>query len=726
MSFFNPFTLFAALGIGLPILAHLLARQKVKRTDWAAMQFLNKNVRVRSREIRLRDVVLLIMRCLAILLLVLAFSRPSWEESALEWLPGESRAGVVIGLDASMSMAHGAEGESRFERALEQVEVIAKTLQPGDPVSLVLLGGEDEVLIRNMAYDRKRFQSRLQDVVAAPVGLNLDRVPRRLKELAGDMEAARKEVYFISDMQAQDWGESSARFEEALASLKTTADLFVVPVSGTPENLAVTEFELISGVLRKGTTARYQATVKNLGSLPVTNVEVRCRVEDGQVDTKTIPMIAPGASETVSLFVPFLNAGPTRITAEISEDLLLEDNVRRSVAIVRDRVSVLCVDGAGGEAGNLVVSALLARGDGGADEDYVVRSVPWLSLPSENLSEVDVVILVDVPEMTPIQIEQLSRHVREGNGLVWFGGDHVKTVVWNERLSSEPTPLLPAKLGQVADVSTSLGAGRPLDPALPDHSVCLPLRSLPEDLFSETRFLKRLEVEPLPSSFPVLSLAGSGSPVLLEHSLGRGHVFMFTTSAEPSWNNMALTPVFPMLMQQIVTYLAGREFEQARTVGDSLTLSYVEQPDASDAVFETPAGEAISVPVREHRKQFVAMLENAREAGFYTARVSVQAAGVPVAVNVDPAESQVASLSAAQLDQNLDGLEIVTVHAGEGLASAISASRTGRSAWRQFLIAGLVLLFVESLFADRLRKRKEANATQAEAIPETPAVTQDA
>ena len=192
MSFFNPFTLFAALGIGLPILAHLLARQKVKRTDWAAMQFLNKNVRVRSREIRLRDVVLLIMRCLAILLLVLAFSRPSWEESAPEWLPGESRAGVVIGLDASMSMAHGAEGESRFERALEQVEVIAKTLQSGDPVSLVLLGGEDEVLIRNMAYDRKRFQSRLQDVVAAPVGLNLDRVPGRLKELAGDMEAARK------------------------------------------------------------------------------------------------------------------------------------------------------------------------------------------------------------------------------------------------------------------------------------------------------------------------------------------------------------------------------------------------------------------------------------------------------------------------------------------------------------------------------------------------------
>ena len=58
MSFLNPWMLLGGLGIALPILAHLLARQKVKRTDWAAMQFLNRNVRVRSRQIRLRDIFL--------------------------------------------------------------------------------------------------------------------------------------------------------------------------------------------------------------------------------------------------------------------------------------------------------------------------------------------------------------------------------------------------------------------------------------------------------------------------------------------------------------------------------------------------------------------------------------------------------------------------------------------------------------------------------------------
>ena len=719
MSFLNPFLLLGALGIALPILAHLLNKHEFKRTPWAAMQFLNRNVRVRSRQIRLRDILLLCLRCLALLLLVLALAKPAWKAGAGKWFPGEPRAGVVIALDASFSMNQGEDGATRFQRALDQVKVIAGNIQPGDPVSLILLGGDDRVLVRNMAFDRARFDEILGNAKVAPVGLDLDRVPKRLKELAGDMEAPQKEIYFITDVQARDWRQSSDRFRESLADLRNSAKLFMVPLPGTPANLAVTDFDLVSGVLRKGTTARYQATVSNFGTEPVSGVEVQCRVEGAQIDSKVIPLIAPGASETVSLFVPFLNAGPTRITAEITGDLLATDNVRRVVAVVKDSVSVLCVDGSDGDAGRLLMSALLARAEGAQDEDYKVRSIPWLSLPSENLSEVDVIVLADVPEITAEQAEQLSRHVREGNGLVWFAGSNVKAQAWNDHSASGTNPLLPAKIGQLVDCRNKAGAGSPLDPAMPDHPVCQPLRSLPEDLFSETQFFTRLEAEPSASSFAVLSLAGSGAPILLEHSLGRGHVFQFTTSADTTWNNMALTPVFPMLMQQIVTYLAGREFEQPRMVGDSLSLSYVEQPDANDAVFDTPSGQSVTVPVREHANQFVAMLQTTDEAGFYEAKVSVQAPSMPVAVNVNASESEVASLSAADLEANLKGIDITVANSSEELAAAITTSRTGRSYWKYFMIAALILLTVESLFAYRLHKGKTAKGRQTQPLAET-------
>ena len=726
MNFLNPFLLIAAAGVALPILAHLLNRNEVKKTDWAAMQFLNRNIRVRSRQIRLRDILLLILRCLALIFLVLAFARPTLRDGLASWIPGEPRAGVVIGVDASFSMEHGAEGATRFDRALEHVKVISEHIVPGDSVSLILLGGEDKVLIRNMAFDPERFTSILEEASIVPAGLDLDRVPKRLKELVEDMEASEKEVYFITDVQERDWRRTSARFQDELADLRSEAEVYLVPVPGPAANLAVTDLDLVSGVLRKGTTARYQATVKNFGSEPVTNLGVQCRVEGVQIDSKIIPLIPAGESETVSLFVPFHNAGATQITAEISGDLLPTDNVRRVVAVVRDKVSVFCLDGSNGDAGNLILSALLARSDGSEGEDYVVRSVPWLSLPTQNLAEVDVVILADVPEITPQQVEQLSQHVRQGNGLVWFAGQNVKTAVWNERIAVGASSLLPARLGPPVDASTNLGAGQQLDPDMPDHGVCLPLRSLPDDLFSETSFLMRLNVEPTHSSFPVLSLAGSGAPILLEHSLGRGHVFQFTTSADTSWNNMALTPLFPMLMQQIVTYLSGREFEQPRVVGDSLSLTYVEQPDASDAVFDTPSGESITVPVREHRGQFVAMLENAKEAGFYEAKVSVQAPGMPVPVNVNPVESEVGSLSPADLNANIEGVGITLANSETELAAAIETSRTGRSTWRQFMILGLILLLVECLFADRLRSRKQKHSMQPSSVPETAKEAQDA
>jgi len=725
MTFMNPWLLFGALGIGLPILAHLLNRYQVKRTDWAAMRFLNRTVRVRSRQIRLRDILLLLLRCLAVLLLAFAISKPVMKESeGFASRFGERRAGVIIALDVSCSMQHSDGAATRLARAIEKVETIAGDIHPGDPVCLILLAAEHRVIVRNMAFDPERFDAILRAQQATPESLDLDSVPRRLKELAEGMAAPQKEIYIVTDMQAQDWKNRSAWLRDAFEDLGRVAGVCIVPVPGGSDNLAITNLELVSGVLRKGTIARYRATVRNCGASPVANVRVKGTVNNINVDTKTIGAIAAGASETVSLFVPFQNPGPARITAKLDTDSLPADDSRRAVAIIRDRVSVLVVDGSSGGAdksGGLIAAALRARGNGAGQEDFTVQSAPWVSLPTQDLSSFDVVILADVPDITPDQARRFEEYVRGGNGLIWFAGDNMKAAVWNKRSALKGTPLLPAVIEQTVKTSDAMGVGGALDPIMPDHPVCRPLLSLPEDLLTEARFLKLLQVKPSATSVTVLSLAGSGSPVLIEHAIGRGHVFMFTTSAGPAWNNMAVTPIFPMILQQMVTYLTAREFEKPRMIGDSLSLSYVDQPDASDAVFDTPSGQTITVPVREYRNQYMALLEHAREAGFYLARVSVQAPGMPVAVNVDTRESNVKCLSAAETVSSFEGTGVMVAHSDPDLLSAIEQARTGRSFWAIFMLAGLMLLVVESLFADRLLK----SPSPANKPAPTPSRTED-
>lgn len=709
MSFLNPLLLLGALGISLPILAHLLNRYRVQRTPWAAMRFLNRSVRVRSRQLRLKDVLLLALRCLAILLLALALARPVLGpgDGALGKL-GQPRAGLVIALDASYSMMHHDDGPTRFQRAIERVNQIAATVRTGDPVTLCLLGSDVRVAARNMAFDPAAFDQILGELQPTPETLDLDGVPDRLEELAAEIKAPQKEIYIVSDLQEADWAGGHSWLDDSLKRLARDASVFIVPVEGGAENLAVVDLELLSGVLRRGTTARYRATVKNCGTAMARNVRVDGRVNNINMDAKIIPAIAPGASETVSLFLSFRDPGPVRITAAIGDDGLAADNARRTVAVVRDRVSVLCVQGDLDEtdgSGGLIAEALRARGEEEQEDDLDVQLVSWVELPAQDLKAFDVVILADVPDITPEQARRFEQYVREGHGLIWFGGEQVKADVWNARSATSATPLLPATIGPARTTSDAMDVGRPLDPTMSDHAVSRPLRSLPEDLLSETRFRKVLDLEPLATSASVLSLAGSDVPVLVEQSLGRGHVFMFATSAGPSWNNMAVTPVFPMLLQQMVTYLTAREFETPRRVVDPLLLAYEDRPNTTDAVFDAPSGETITVPVREFRNQYVAVLDQAKEVGFYEARANLHAEGRPIAVNVDPRESVVKCLTPDQAATRWRDAGVRVAGSQMDLVTGIDAARQKRSLWKVFLLAGLALLFAESFFADWLVRR---------------------
>jgi len=717
MSLFAPLFLIGALGIALPILAHILNNNKPHVTSWAAMQFLNSSIRVKSKEIRLRDVLLLILRCLAVLFLVLAATKPIVKDAeGMAEAVGEKRTGVILALDASFSMLHSDGNRTRFERALDVADSIMANVLPGDPVTLVMLGAEHKIILRNRSYNPDSFSRVMSALEATPEALDIDSIPRQLKELVNELDAPQKEIYIVSDIQKQDWERGADRLRYALADLSNSASLFMIPVTGDQNNLAITGFELVSGVLRKGTTARYSVTVHNHGRAPVQGVKVSGQINDITVDSKVIPGIAPGSARTISVFIPFQNPGPARIAAKISGDGLEIDNCRRTVAIIRNKVSVLCVESASQKASlfeGFLASALKARDSGADEKDFTVKSIPWVALPTQDLDTFDVVILADVPTITEDQTTRFDAFVRKGNGLIWFPGPSTKSASWNDRSMQEGSPLLPAAIEEAVSSADALGVGRPLDPNIPEHTVSTPLLSLSEDLLSEARFLKRLRVAPHPASTTLLSLAGSGSPLLLEHSLGRGQVFMFTSSAEPAWNTMAITPIFPMLLQQMITYLTAREFEKPRIIGSSLSLSYGHQPDAAEAVFVTPSGESLTVPVHEHRNQYRALLGHAKEVGYYLARGSLQSPAVPIAVNVDTRESNVACLSVDEQRRAFDNTGIQLVQSDGQLSGLLQNARSFTSFWHLCAMVCIVIMLMESLLACRLPKEQSRRSASS-------------
>ncbi len=347
--FLNPWMLLGLAGISVPIIIHLMNRFRFRDVDWAAMDLLRRVLVVRSRRMRLEDLILLLLRCAIIAVLAMAVARPTLKpEGGTGWLATRADVGAVIAVDASFSMAHKPGVYARFDLAMQRVDEVLKTLKPGDPVTVVLMGDRPRVLFRNTGYEAERFADVLETAVPLQERLNVEVCLKEIKTLLDEIKTPVRECYLVTDAQAASWDKLSDQARASLEQIDSTDRnrIFYLPVAGTQaENLAITRFEQESGMIRQGTLARYVAAVRNSGEQTQQRVAVTLYAGDKPEDQRIIPQIEPGKTEEVPLFVRFNQPGALRLTTRIGDDSLSTDNAQFAVANVRSQDRILCVEG---------------------------------------------------------------------------------------------------------------------------------------------------------------------------------------------------------------------------------------------------------------------------------------------------------------------------------------------------------------------------------------------
>src|SRR5438045_3941031 len=114
MSFLTPFFLLGAAAIAIPVLVHLIQRERKNVIEFPSLMFVQKIPYQSVRRRRIRHWYLLLMRALAILLIAMAFARPFLPQRAAAAVAavGGNKELVVL-LDRSASMGYG----DRFARA---------------------------------------------------------------------------------------------------------------------------------------------------------------------------------------------------------------------------------------------------------------------------------------------------------------------------------------------------------------------------------------------------------------------------------------------------------------------------------------------------------------------------------------------------------------------------------------------------------------------------------
>jgi len=674
MSFLTPLFLVGLAGLAIPVILHLIQKERKNVVQFPSLMFLRRIPYQSVRRRRIRHWLLLFMRLAALALIVLAFARPFLRRTEISAAASGARE-VVILLDRSYSMGYGA----KWAQAVAAAERTINGLTPADRASIVLFSSNTEVALRSAA-DRGRL---LAAVTSVKPGAGATRYGPALK-LAGSIlsESAvpRREAVLISDFQRSGWqGGEGVRLPDGAV---------LTPVAITDSgkaNLAIAPVSLQQSEFQNQQRITVTTGAVNHTDVAVSNVEIALEIGGRAIQSRRVNVAARGSASTT--FDPVTVADRNvRATVRLANDALAADNVFHFVVSPEDPVDVVIGERVGsGRTTSLYLTRAVAVSEAPRIETKVR---PADSLSNEDLAAASVVILNDAP-IAQTTAERLQSFVQRGGGLFVVAGEKA---TW-----PSVADILPGVPG--AAVDRSRGAAARLGALEYGHPLFEVFRGPRTGDFASARFYGFRSVTPGPNS-TTLARFDDGQPALLERRVGTGRVLMWTSTLDTTWTDLALKPVFVPFVHRVVRYLgAYREPKPWRTVGDVVDPGLQAPAKGSDVsrVALTPSGTRISLDGDGPE-----VLELA-EQGFYEFRAQGREAEAPVVVasNVDLAESDLTSLDPQEIAAAALG------RAGGDAASALApptddAQESAQRVWWYLLFAGLLLLGAETIVANRL------------------------
>jgi hypothetical protein len=678
MSFLSPLFFLGLAAIAVPIFVHLIQRERKRVVDFPSLMFVRRIPYQSVQRRRIRHWFLLLMRAVAIGLMVAAFARPFLTGGAAAAAAGSGGSReVVILLDQSASMGYG----DHWSRAQAAAREAIGSLGPTDRASLVLFGRNAEEHLRSTS-DRGRLEAAVQTARVTSGATRYGPALELAESIVGQSTLPRREVILISDFQKSGWSGA----EEV--SLTSNTTLTTVPIgSEGVSNLSVPSVAFARAEVSGQERVTLTAGVANRTAAPAAGVPVTLEIDGHQVETKTVTV---GASASASVaFAPFTLAGaPVRGSIQAGSDPFLADNTLHFVLAPSQPVSLLLIDSGERTNSSFYLTRALAIGTAPA---FQVELTPPGRVTPAALDGRSVVVLNDTAVPPAVGTSGLKAFVENGGGLLVVVGQRT---AW----PASDTEVLPGQPGPPVD--RTAGRGGALGYLDYSHPVFEVFKAPRSGDFSGARVLRYRAFQTGPDD-RVLARFDDGAVAAAERRIGSGRVIAWGTSLDDSWNDLALKPVYLPLVHQLVRYLARYEPPSPwLTVGQVADVSAILKSRA-DRLVVTPTSEQIKIAEDEP-----GLLE-LDEQGVYEIRAMSGGSASPhrIAVNLDPAESDLTPLDPQELVAAVTGNAALAATAEAGAAELTPAeSERQQGLWWYLLLAGLVLLATEMVVSNRLSR----------------------
>jgi hypothetical protein len=677
MSFLNPFFLLGLAALAAPVLVHLVRRTRARRVEFPALVFVRQVPQRTIRRRTLHNLLLLVLRCLAVLLIVFAFTRPFFTGPEAGAAAGGALHTVIL-LDASLSMRH----EGRFAEALRRADALVAEAREGERFALVTFDEGYEV-VSGFDADRTALRAALAGLAAGYGATDYEQALRGAEALLREAKgAASRRVLMVSDFQATGWATARATFK-----LASDVSLGLIEVGeGGPANAAVTNVEARGEVYGQKYADRLAVHLSNFAEEGRGPLTLEFQINDQTAERREVTL---GAREQkVVEFTGFnLAEGPNRCVVRLRADDFAPDNefyftLRRAAP-----AKALIVDGGarGGGDSFYLQNALAAGGD--LPYTFDVRSAG--AVDPASLAAHSLVILNDAGVAPGPLTEAVNNFVEAGGRLVIAAGPRTRAEGFNRAFGR----VAPAALGEAVQFRPAEGV------AMTEVAATHPIFEVFRDGARppSARVFGYQRAEPRGGA-DVLARFEDGSPAFVEWTAGRGRVLLYTSTLGMGWSDLPLTPAYLPLVQQMVRYLGAREASAWHRLGQAFAVR--QGDEGTPPAVDTPSGARLKAGGLTPDGE---MLLAGREPGFY--RLRYAAGHEFAAVNVDGREGDFARLNTGEFINAFTGGGPAAPAGADERASAEETEARQR-VWWPLLVAALIFLSAESLLSRRKRVAK--------------------
>lgn len=744
---FSAFSMLAwALAATIPIAIHLLRKRRQTTIKWAAMELLQRVIDQQSRRTRLQQLILLLLRVAALLLLAIALARPFLASDAkgLNESNGRPNRVLIMLVDTSYSMGYrNPSGATRLDQAKQYLNELIDSSKTGD--AFVLLAMEDPTravissptfdaqgalaelrklkesacgcnivealaITENIAAECKRSESlprELLTVIVSDLGRDAWQAERFVSESSGDERnvSNNSQTKKVSEsLQANQTGDESRRaasvatakpeIVQALNQLKRISSLHIEPLTDVnPINQAIVSVTTSTSRPMLGSSFTVDVRIASYGQ-PAKDFPVQLELDGQVIASQSIDIDANGIAQ-VRFQASVNSLGSHVVSAIIPADGLTVDNRFDLVVEAATGNRILVVQN-GSRTKNAWQVALQAAGEEISSSQLQIRTVSEVAWSSLSLNEWDLLILDDIA-VSPTQWNKVATFVESGKGVV---------VNWGARQS---LPQLAAQSDLLRRIvgfdfqNTSDEGDWTIDPLEYRSPIVAPFAGFPNSGLLTTPIFRYWKIANRSEDLKIDVSLNTGDPWLVRNRLGKGWIASLLSAPESgqqsssavTWNAITTWPSFLPLAQQLLQSISDIDNQAynrlaGQPIGDRISLT----APVNTVRLQLPDGAELELTTAQAADASSASWNygDTSQRGVYQV-LDPQSSRRVFAINIDPVQSSLESLDPQNFSEYLKSNS-----ADEDDSPEQPASGDDRLA-RALLVTLMIILLSESLLA---------------------------